>query len=147
MKNLHGIRAELKRSRDFSRQKVGTAVSSQGRFLNMLFSAEKGSMATGLRVEDKLDGATNFGAWKERMIFLLQDNELWDIVENTTTHLVVVLNIVTNLMRTLQSSRFLGGPIFYLVFKNGATGSTPSPFRWFFYILNFLIHNVSKLFF
>ena len=47
-------------------------------------------MATGLRVEDRLDGATNFGAWKERMIFLLQENELWDIVENTTTHPVVV---------------------------------------------------------
>jgi hypothetical protein len=37
-------------------------------------------------------------------------------------------NIVTNLTRTLQSSRFLGGPIFYPVFKNGATGSTPPPF-------------------
>jgi hypothetical protein len=43
-----------------------------------------------LRVEDRLDGATNFGAWKERMIFLLQENELWDIVENTTTHPVVI---------------------------------------------------------
>jgi hypothetical protein len=41
---------------------------------------------------------------------------------------VSIINIVTNLMRTLQSSHFLGGPIFYLVFKNGATGSTPSPF-------------------
>ena len=47
-------------------------------------------MARGLRVEDGLDGATNFCAWKERMIFLLQENELWDIVENTTTHPVVV---------------------------------------------------------
>jgi hypothetical protein len=47
-------------------------------------------MATGLRVEDRLDGAANFGAWKERMILLLQENELWDIVENTTTHPVVV---------------------------------------------------------
>jgi hypothetical protein len=47
-------------------------------------------MATGLRVEEKLDGATKFCAWKERMILLLQENELWDIVENTTTHPVVV---------------------------------------------------------
>jgi hypothetical protein len=47
-------------------------------------------MAIGLRVEDKLDGAENFGSWKERMILLLQENELWDIVENTATHLVVV---------------------------------------------------------
>jgi hypothetical protein len=47
-------------------------------------------MATGLRVENRLDGATNFGAWKERMIFLLQENELWEIVENNATHPVVV---------------------------------------------------------
>ena len=52
-------------------------------------------MATSLRVEDRLDGATNFGSWKERMIFLLQENELWDIVENTTTHPVVVPTDVT----------------------------------------------------
>jgi len=37
-------------------------------------------------------------------------------------------NIVTNLTRTLQSSCFLGGQVFYPVFKNGATGSTPPPF-------------------
>jgi hypothetical protein len=43
-------------------------------------------MATGLRVEDRLDGVANFGSWKERMILLLQENELWDIVENTATH-------------------------------------------------------------
>jgi hypothetical protein len=37
-------------------------------------------MAIGLRVEDRLDGAAKFGAWKERMILFLQENELWDIV-------------------------------------------------------------------
>jgi hypothetical protein len=47
-------------------------------------------MATGLRVEDIIDGATNFGSWKESMILLLQENELWEIVENTATHTVVV---------------------------------------------------------
>jgi hypothetical protein len=101
----------LKRSRDFSRQKVGTAVTSQGRFFNFLFSAEKGSMATGLRVEDRLDGAANFGAWKERMILLLQKNELWDIVENTTTHPVVVPTDATLLAaytkKSIKAKRFI----------------------------------------
>jgi hypothetical protein len=101
----------LKRSRDFSRQKVGTTVTSQGRFLNLLFSAEKGSMATGLRVEDRLDGAANFGAWKERMILLLQENELWDIVENTTTHPVVVPTDATLLAaytkKSIKAKRFI----------------------------------------
>jgi hypothetical protein len=101
----------LKGSRDFSKQKVGTAVTSQGKFLNLLFSAEKGSMATGLRVEDRLDGATNFGAWKERMILLLQENELWDIVENTTTHPVVVPIDATLLAaytkKSIKAKRFI----------------------------------------
>jgi hypothetical protein len=47
-------------------------------------------MATGLRVEEKLDGSMNFGSWKERIILLLQESELWDIVENSTTNLVNV---------------------------------------------------------
>jgi hypothetical protein len=47
-------------------------------------------MATGLRVEDRLDGAVNFGAWNERMILILQENELWDIVENSTTSLISI---------------------------------------------------------
>jgi hypothetical protein len=102
---------KLKGSRDFNRQKVGTTITSQGRFLNFLFSVEKWSMATGLRVEDILDGATNFGAWKERMILLLQENELWDIVENTTTHPVVVPIDATLLAaytkKSIKAKRFI----------------------------------------
>lgn len=40
-------------------------------------------MATGLRVEDRLDGQVNFGAWKERIIIVLDEAEVWDIVEKT----------------------------------------------------------------
>jgi hypothetical protein len=68
-------------------------------------------MATGLRVEDRLDGAMNFGAWKDRMIFLLQENELWDIVENTTTHPVVVPTDATLLVaynkKSIKAKRFI----------------------------------------
>ena len=38
-------------------------------------------MATKLRVEDRLDGQSNFGAWKERIISVLDEVEVWDIVE------------------------------------------------------------------
>jgi hypothetical protein len=47
-------------------------------------------MAIGLRVEDNLDGEVNFGAWKERMILLLQESELSDIVENSTTNPITI---------------------------------------------------------
>jgi hypothetical protein len=50
----------------------------------------RGSMATGLRVEDRLDGAANFSSWKERIVLLLQECELWDIVENSQTNPVTV---------------------------------------------------------
>ena len=38
-------------------------------------------MVTGLRVEDRLDGQSNFGAWKERIINVLEEADVWDIVE------------------------------------------------------------------
>ena len=44
----------------------------------------------GLRVEDRLDGATNFSPWKARISLILDENELWDIVHSTTANPVVV---------------------------------------------------------
>ena len=46
-------------------------------------------MATGLRIEDRLDGARNFSPWKAR-IAILQDSELWDIVNSTTANPMTV---------------------------------------------------------
>ena len=40
-------------------------------------------MVTGLRVEDRLHGQSNFGAWKERIISVLEEVEVWGIVEKT----------------------------------------------------------------
>ena len=48
-------------------------------------------MATGLRVEDRMDGAANFSSWKARIVLLFQENELRDIVEGTTATLVVAI--------------------------------------------------------
>lgn len=47
-------------------------------------------MAPGLRIEDRLDGAGNFCPWKARIVLILQENELWGIVENSTTTPVTV---------------------------------------------------------
>ena len=46
-------------------------------------------MATaGLRFEDKLDGASNFSPWKERITILFKEQALWDIVGATATIVV-----------------------------------------------------------
>jgi hypothetical protein len=34
-----------------------------------------------MRVEDRLVGASNWSPWKTKIIFVLEDLELWDIVE------------------------------------------------------------------
>ena len=38
-------------------------------------------MTSALKVEDRLDGKSNFGAWKERTISVLEEVEVWDIVK------------------------------------------------------------------
>jgi len=38
-------------------------------------------MAIGLRLEDKLIGVENFGPWKEMIVLLLEEVEVWDVVE------------------------------------------------------------------
>ena len=38
----------------------------------------------GLRVEDRLDGHTNYSVWKERMQSIFEEAEVWDIMVHTT---------------------------------------------------------------
>jgi hypothetical protein len=39
-------------------------------------------VASGLRVEDRLAGASNWSPWKARIVMILDEGELWEIVEN-----------------------------------------------------------------
>ena len=48
-------------------------------------------MATGLRLEDRLDGTGNFVPWKARILLLLEEHELWpDVVRNTTANPITI---------------------------------------------------------
>jgi hypothetical protein len=82
---------------------VGQQSFPRQKFEFFIFS-RKGSMAIGLRVKDRLDWALKFGAWKERMILLLQESELWDIVENSTTNPVNVTTDATLLAAYTKKS-------------------------------------------
>jgi len=37
-------------------------------------------MATNMRIEDRLDGQTNFRSWRSRLILILEDNEIINYV-------------------------------------------------------------------
>ena len=49
-------------------------------------------MAASLRLEDRLDGAVNFVPLKDRIMLILEENELWDeVVHSTQTNPIQVL--------------------------------------------------------
>eukprot|EP00253_Pinus_taeda_P013514 PITA_13514 len=54
-------------------------------------------MSLGLRVEDRLDGHTNYSVWKERMQSTFEEAEVWDIMVHTTQTPVVVPTDATQL--------------------------------------------------
>ena len=53
-------------------------------------------MATELRLEDRLDGVVNFIPWKARIVLILQESELWEIVNNTVADPVTIPIVATN---------------------------------------------------
>ena len=53
-------------------------------------------MATGIRIEDRIDGAINFSLWKARIVLILQENELLDIVNSTHAHPITVPTIAAD---------------------------------------------------
>ena len=68
--------------------------------------AEK--MATGLRLEDRLDGAGNFVPWKARLVLILEENELWDeVVHNTTVVPIVVSPSTDAVTLTTFSKKYI----------------------------------------
>ena len=54
-------------------------------------------MSLGLRVEDRLDGHTNYSVWKERMQSIFEEAEVCDIMVHTTQQHVNVPTDATQL--------------------------------------------------
>ena len=54
----------------------------------------KMSVTFGLQFEDRLEGASSFIAWKERVTFLLKQFELWEV----TKKVVMIPTIVDELV-------------------------------------------------
>jgi hypothetical protein len=50
--------------------------------------------ASQMRVEDMLAGASNWSPWKVRMVFVLEDLELWDIVEAVVPPILVTAPVL-----------------------------------------------------
>ena len=93
LKNLHGIRALLKKRADlytmknFRLQRFLLTVGSTLLKLELC----KEWLLDLVRMEDMIDRVGNFVPWKARILLILEENELWDeVVHNTTTVPIVV---------------------------------------------------------
>ena len=64
-------------------------------------------MASGLRMEGRLDGHSNFGAWKERIISVLDGVEVWDIVEKTMAIPTDVRHLATYKKKCAKAKRLI----------------------------------------
>ena len=42
-------------------------------------------MVIGLRFEDRLDGSFNYNTWREMIVLVLEENEIWEFVDQTLT--------------------------------------------------------------
>jgi hypothetical protein len=51
-------------------------------FFGRCFYQLEAMLGGGLRVEDRLAGAGNWSPWKAKIVLILEEGELWDIVEN-----------------------------------------------------------------
>jgi hypothetical protein len=59
--------------------------------------------ATYLEFEDKLDGALNFLSWKVSVTFLLQENDLWDIIKSVMTPPIDLQQLVAHNKREVKA--------------------------------------------
>lgn len=63
-------------------------------------------MATvGLRVEDRFDGGGNWTPWKARIVLLLEESELWEIVKNEITVPIVATQFAEFKKKNVKAKR------------------------------------------
>jgi hypothetical protein len=66
-----------------------------------------GKIAIGLRFKDRLEGASNFRPWKEIVSLLLEENEIWNIVEKGQTIPIDLVILATYKKNNVKAKRII----------------------------------------
>jgi hypothetical protein len=66
-----------------------------------------GMVATPLRVEDILDGASNFLSWKERVTLALKEFGIWELVDKLLTPLKYPTTLEAHNKKEIKVERVL----------------------------------------
>jgi len=64
-------------------------------------------MKTSFRVEDRLEGATNFRAWKIKLLIILEENDLLDYINQDIPELVEDKEKVKHKKKEVMTKRIL----------------------------------------
>jgi hypothetical protein len=64
-------------------------------------------VTTPLRVEDRLDGASNFLYWKARVILALKEYDLWELVDKVVTPPIDQTTLEAHNKKEIKSERVL----------------------------------------
>jgi hypothetical protein len=56
-----------------------------------------------LRVEDRLDGASNFLSWKERVTLALKEYDLWELLDKVVTPLTNMATLYAHNNKDIKS--------------------------------------------
>jgi uncharacterized protein YehS (DUF1456 family) len=62
---------------------------------------------TSLRVEDRLDGASNFLSWKSRVTLALKEYDLWEIVDKVVVPLTDPQALATHEKKEIKFERVI----------------------------------------
>jgi hypothetical protein len=62
---------------------------------------------TPLRVEDRLDGSSNFLSWKERVNLALKKYDLWELVDNAVTPPTNLTTLYAHNKKEIKEERVL----------------------------------------
>jgi hypothetical protein len=62
-------------------------------------------MVNTLKIEDRLEGATNFQAWKARVILLLEKNDLKEYVEGVIPSLIDLQELTSHKKKEVKAKR------------------------------------------
>jgi hypothetical protein len=63
-------------------------------------------MATsGLRFEDRLDGVSNYSAWKEQIMLVLMENDIWEFANSIVFPTVDPKDLVAHNLRDVKARR------------------------------------------
>ena len=62
---------------------------------------------TPLRVEDRLDEASNFLSWKARVTLVLKEYDLWELVDKVVTPLTDLISLEYHNKKEIKGERVL----------------------------------------